>query len=161
MIADSSLFFDIMKRHRSICPLSRRARIPVCRIVHSVIQPRLDRKLCLLKRTEQRDAEGFAYETWESQFDLWAGRERITANDQAIALQTRATQLEKFRIRYLRCLEEETAPGDYRAQYNGRTYDIISAVEDIRYERRQWMLLTIGFVEGQPTLSAADVPAAV
>lgn len=124
-------------------------------------QPRLDRKLCLLKRTEQRDANGFAYETWAHQFDLWAGRERITANDQAIALQTRATQLEKFRIRYLRCLEDESAPGDYRVQYNGRTYVIVSCPEDLRYERRQWMTLTIGFVEGQPTLTTADVPASV
>lgn len=122
---------------------------------------RLDRNLCLLKRTEQRDAEGFAYETWLEQFPLWAARERITANDQATALQTRATQLEKFRIRYLRCLEDESAPANYRVQYNDRTYVLVSAVEDMRYERRMWMLLTVGFIEGQPTLTIADVPAAV
>jgi head-tail adaptor len=128
-----------------------------------VIQPRLDRKICLLKRTQQRDAAGFAYETWDKDWmpEIWAGRERVTANDQSLALQTRATQIDKFRVRYMRCLESETAPGDYRVKYNGRTYVLISAVEDIRYDRLQWMLLTVGFVEGLVTLEASDVPAAV
>lgn len=125
------------------------------------MQSRLDRKICLLKRTEQRDAQGFAYEVWSEEFELWAARERITANDLASALQTRATQIEKFRVRYLRCMEDATAPANYRVKYNGRVYNLVSAIEDLRYERMQWMLLTVGYVEGQPTLTTADVPPAV
>jgi SPP1 family predicted phage head-tail adaptor len=129
-------------------------------ILRLVIQPRLDRKLCLTERTLQRDAQGFAYETWADKNDLWAGCEKVTANEQSTALQTRGVQVVKFRVRYVECLADESALGNYRIGYDGRTYNILSAVEDLRYSRRAWMLLTVGFVEGQPTLAASDVPAA-
>jgi hypothetical protein len=59
----------------------------------------------------------------------------------------------------MECLENEATLGDYRVTMNGRTYSIISAVEDLREVRRAWMVLTIGFVEGQPTLTRNDVAA--
>ena len=130
-------------------------------VIMPQIQPRLDRKICLLERTIQRDAQGFAYETWIERSELWAGREKVTANEQSSALQTRGIQVDKFRIRFSACLEDESTLGNYRITFNGRTYNIISAVEDLREVRRAWMVLTVGFVEGQPTLAAADVPAAV
>jgi len=126
-----------------------------------VIQPRLDRKVCLLERTEQRDAEGFAYEVWTETNSLWAGRERVTATEQSTALQTRGVQVEKLRIRFLPCLEDESNLGEYRARMNGRDYNILGAIEDLREPRRAWMILTLGFIQGQPTLTTADVPAAV
>ena len=128
-----------------------------------MIQPRLDRQLCLLKRTTQQDAEGFSYEVWQEYSPLWAGRERITANEQALALQTRGAQIDRMRIRFLSCLEDPASLGNYRVRFAGRNYDLISCVEDLRDNcpRRQWMLMTIGFIEGQPTLKATDVPAAV
>ena len=124
-------------------------------------EPRLDRKLCLFERTIQRDAQGFAYETWAEKTQLWAGRERVTANEQATALQTRGVQMDRFLVRYCDCLEAESALGGYRIGFNGRTYNIVSAIEDLRRPRRSWMILSVGFVEGQPTLAAADVPAAI
>jgi head-tail adaptor len=113
----------------------------------------------LLTRTEIRDAAGFASETWSAGGDIWAGRERVTANEQSTAMQTRGVQVEKLRIRFMECLENEATLGDYRVTMNGRTYSIISAVEDLREVRRAWMVLTIGFVEGQPTLTRNDVAA--
>lgn len=124
-----------------------------------MIQPRLDRKLCLLYRTVIRDTAGFASETWEGKYEIWAGRERVTANEQATALQTRGVQVEKMRIRFLACLENEGTLGDYRVTFDGRTYSILSCVEDLREVRRAWMIITLGFVEGQPTLAASDVAA--
>jgi len=115
----------------------------------------------LLKRTEQRDAAGFAYETWTEVNQLWAGRERVTANEQSTALQTRGVQVDKFLVRYCSILDDESLLGSYRISFNGRTYNIISAVEDLRRPRLSWMILTVGYIEGQPTLAAADVPAAV
>lgn len=125
------------------------------------MQPRLDRKVCLLLRTVQQDAAGFSYETWKEAGLIWGGRDRVTANEQALAMQTRGAQVERMRIRFMPCLEDERTLADYRARFNGKDYDIISCVEDLRYPRRQWMLLTIGFIQGQPTLKVADVPAAV
>ena len=124
-----------------------------------MIQPRMDRMICLLSRTEKRDTAGFASETWSEGGNMWAGRERVTANEQSTALQTRGVQIEKLRIRFMDCLENEATLGDYRVKMNGRTYNIISAVEDLREVRRAWMTLTIGFVEGQPTLTHNDVAA--
>jgi SPP1 family predicted phage head-tail adaptor len=124
-----------------------------------MIQPRLDRKICLLSRTVVRDTAGFASETWSEKFPMWAGRERVTANEQATALQTRGVQIDKMRIRFLACLEDESTLGNYRVEFEGRTYNILSCVEDLREVRRAWMILTLGFVEGQPTLAAADIPA--
>ena len=126
-----------------------------------VIAPRLDRKVCLLKRTEQRDAEGFAYEVWQEVAEMWAGRERITANEQSLAMQTRGAQIDRMRIRYLACLEDESNLGNYRVRFNGRDYNIVSCIEDLRHPRRAWMLITLGFIQGQPTLTSADVPASV
>ena len=125
------------------------------------MQPRLDRKLCLLKRTVQRDAAGNAYETWAEIGDLWAGRDRVTANDQMLALQMRGKQVDRLHIRFMQCLEDESALAEYRVRFNGRDYELISCVENLRHERRQWMLLTIGYIQGQPTLTTADVPPAV
>lgn len=142
-------------------PFSKLAKTPYNATDCGVIQPRLDRKICLLKRTTQQDTDGFTYEVWADQFELWVGRERVTANEQAAALQTRGVQVERFRLRYLSCLEDESTLGDYRVRFNGRVYNVISCVEDLRHERRQWMLLSAGFIEGQPTLATADVPAAI
>jgi len=117
--------------------------------------------MCLLKRTEQRDVDDFAYEVWQVVGDIWAGRERITANEQSMAMQTRGAQIDRMRIRFMACLEDPAALGSYRFRFNGRDYNIISCVEDLRYDRRKWMLATLGFIEGQPTLTTADVPATV
>lgn len=106
-----------------------------------------------------RDAAGFASETWLECDSMWAGRERVTANEQATALQTRGAQIDKMRVRFAAYLEDESTLGDYRAVFNGRHYNIISAVEDLREVRREWMTLTLGFIQGQPTLTAADIPA--
>ena len=124
-----------------------------------MIQPRMDRMICLLTRTEKRDTAGFASETWDAGGEIWAGREKVTANEQSTALQTRGVQIEKLRIRFMECLEDESTLGNYRVKMNGRTYTIISAVEDLREVRHAWMVLTIGFVEGQPTLTRNDVAA--
>lgn len=124
-----------------------------------MIQPRLDRKITILKRTVVRDSAGFASETWAECDCMWAGREKVTANEQATALQTRGVQVDKMRIRFLAYLEDESTLGDYRAVYNERTYAIFSAVEDLREVRRAWMTLTIGFIQGQPTLAVTDVAA--
>lgn len=124
-----------------------------------MIQPRLDRQLTLLKRSIVRDAAGFASETWAECSSMWAGREKVTANEQATALQTRGIQIEKMRIRFMDCLEDESTLGDYRIGFNGRNYSILSCVEDLREVRRGWMIITMGFVEGQPTLAVTDVAA--
>lgn len=130
-------------------------------MLRAKMQPRYDRKLCLLKRTVQQDAQGFTNESWADVGELWAGRDRVTANEQYLALQTRGLQIERLRIRFRSCLESPTAPNDYRVQFNGRTYQIVSCVEDLKMPRRQGMILTIGFVDGQPTLTTADLPEAV
>jgi len=125
------------------------------------MQPRLDRQICLLKRTVQRDAEGLSYETWALGSPVWVGRERVTANEQSTALQTRGIEVDKLRLRFIACLEDQDNQSNYRVRMNGKDYKLISCVEDLRAPRRQWMIMTIGYVQGEPTLTVTDVPAAV
>lgn len=124
-------------------------------------QPRLDHKVTLLKREEIRDPQGFASEVWQDlEPAIWAGRERVTANEQTLALQTRATQVEKLNIRYIRFLDDPESAGSYRVRYNGRVYVLVSALPDYRFGRNEWMTLTLGFVQGLVTLQLSDIPAA-
>lgn len=125
-----------------------------------MIQPRLDRKLMVLKRTVTPDGAGSPVETWAEQFILWAGRESAAGGEQFVANENRNTQAEQMRGRFIPCLEAQTATGEYRIRYNGRDYDLLSAIEDLRagMSRRTWMIFTMSFVQGEPTLTTATIP---
>jgi head-tail adaptor len=123
-----------------------------------VIQPRLDRQICLYKATQSLDTASAPVTTWSEQFQLWCGREQVSANEQQSVFATRGTQIDRLRVRYLACLEDPDALQNYRVHMNGRYYDLVSAVEDLRYGRREWMLLTLAYTQGEPTLTTATVP---
>lgn len=123
-----------------------------------MIQPRLDRKICVFQATQSLDSAGAPVTTWAHPFELWCGRENVSGNEQQTALATRGTQIERLRIRFIPCLEDPDASQNYRVQMSGRYYDLVSAVEDLRYGRREWMLLTLAYTQGEPTLTTATVP---
>ena len=123
-----------------------------------MIQPRLDRKICLYKATQSLDTASAPVTTWSKQFELWVGREQVSANEQQSVFATRGTQVDRVRARYIPCLEDPSALQDYRIEMNERFYDLVSCVEDLRFGRRQWMLLTLAYTQGEPTLTTATVP---
>ena len=120
----------------------------------------LDRKICLLKGTDSKDSAGAPVTTWAFQFDLWAERLQVNASEQQVADEARGTQVETMRIRFSACLEKQETLGSYRVRYNGRDYTILATVEDLTRPRRSFMRMTFAFIQGEPTLTTATVPAA-
>ncbi len=119
--------------------------------------PRLDRKICLLRRTKTADGAGAPVELWSEVADMWAGLVELRGAEAVSSGAMRAELKLGLRIRYLRCLNSISAPGEYRVRYNSATYDVLSVVEDLKQPRQSFQLLTLSHVEGQPTLSSVPV----
>lgn len=118
----------------------------------------LDRRITLLTRTVVVDSAGAPVETWAiSRPPLWAGRVANSGNESQQAGTTRATNGETLRIRWLETLNTPAAPGTYRVRHNGRDWNLGAAIEDTSQPRRTYMLLSLSFTQGEPTLTA--VPA--
>lgn len=116
--------------------------------------PRLDRKITLLRRTQATDGAGAPVETWQDVGDMWAGLVQIRGGEGVASGSVRASLAVNLRIRFLRCLDSISTPGEYRVRYNGAVYDVSAVTEDTRQPRRAYQLLTLTHIEGQPTLTS-------
>ena len=117
----------------------------------------LDRRLCLLERTVSNDGAGSPVETWSEVAKLYAQRLDVTGNEVQASGSTRSTVSSVYRIRFHSGLAAADAPGKYRVRAEGRDHDVLSALEDPKQPRRAYMLLSLSYVQGEPTLTS--VPA--
>lgn len=118
----------------------------------------LDRRLSLLQRTVTADAAGSPVETWADAGPLWAQRVEVSGGESQSAGANRSTVASIYRIRYRSDLIAADAPGKFRVRADGRDHNIASALEDAKHPRRAYMLISLSYVQGEPTLAA--IPAA-
>ncbi len=105
-------------------------------------QPNLDRLIDIQVATEVRDAAGQPVETWTNfvakvpaQYMPVSGREQFEAQ------QVLATAVAKFRIRYRSDLTRKM-----RLVFESENWEIRHLEEDLRWERRQYTILSAELV---------------
>lgn len=114
----------------------------------------LDRLLTLLRRTVSIDGAGAPVETWADCGQLWAKREKATGSESEASGTDRSMVSASYKIRYRHDLATETTPGTYRVRVDGRTFNVVSALEDEREPRRAFMILGLAYTQGEPTLTS-------
>lgn len=120
---------------------------------------RLDRRMVLLRRTVSTDSTGSPVETWAADpAPVWGQRMPATGAEIVANGSTRSTVAARYRIRYRTDLAAPTAPGVFRVRVDGRDHDLISALEDETEFRRSFLMLSLAYTQGDPTLTS--VPAA-
>lgn len=118
---------------------------------------RLDRILVLLTRTVTNDAAGSPVETWSVSGNIWARRMAVAGTEPTTNGATRSAVSSTYLIRYRADLAAEDVPGKYRIRVDGRDNDIVAALEDPESPRRSALILSLAYVQGEPTLTS--VPA--
>lgn len=105
-------------------------------------QPNLDRLIDIQVATETRDAAGQPVETWAdfvakvpAQYMPVSGREQFEAQ------QVLATAVAKFRIRYRSDITRKM-----RLVFEVENWEIRHLEEDLRFDRRQFMILSAELV---------------
>jgi SPP1 family predicted phage head-tail adaptor len=113
-----------------------------------------DRPLVLLTRTIGTDAAGAPVDTWKDCGTIWAEKVAATGNESTTSGAIRSTVTATYRIRYRADLAAVDAPGKFRARVDGRSFDIVSSIEDANAPRHSAILLTLNATQGEPVLAA-------
>lgn len=116
----------------------------------------LDRRITLMRRTVVADGAGAPVETWADCGTIHGQRLQANGREMFAAGANRSNVAEAFRVRFSQALNDPASSGNLRARYNGRDYNIESALEDpdASLPRRAYMLLALSYVQGEPTLRA-------
>lgn len=101
---------------------------------------KLDRRVTVQARTSTRDAEGSAVDAFATEATIWAQKVQTTGSEARRAGSLRAETDLVLRIRYRSTLTEQ-----HRLVFEGRTYDIVSIVEE---GRREAQVIQARFTEG-------------
>jgi SPP1 family predicted phage head-tail adaptor len=117
----------------------------------------LDRRLSLLQRAVTADGAGSPVETWSDAGILWGQRVEVRGNEAQSSGANRSTVAASYRVRYRSDLAAADASGKFRVHTDGRDHDILSALEDASQPRRSYMLLSLSYVQGEPTLTSVPV----
>ena len=101
--------------------------------------PNLDRRITVQSATETQDAHGQPVETWADFLaELPAEYLPVSGAEQFQAQQVLARAVAKFRIRWRDDLTRKM-----RVTFDGVTFDLRHFEEDRRYDRRQYMILSV------------------
>jgi SPP1 family predicted phage head-tail adaptor len=104
--------------------------------------PNLDRKITIQQLNETQDSTGHPVKSWTdfaanepAEFMPLAGTEVFGSN------QNLATVTARFRVRY-----RTTFTNKMRIVFESENWDIQSIIEDIRFSRKQYLLITAELV---------------
>lgn len=107
--------------------------------------PNLDRKITIQTLTETQDASGHGVKSWAdfaadepAEFMPLSGTEVFGSN------QNLATVIARFRVRY-----RTTFNNKMRIVFESENWDIQSIIEDTRFSRKQYLLITAELVAAQ------------
>jgi len=115
---------------------------------------KLDRRMVLLRRTILTDSAGAPVETWAADpAPVWGERMPATGAEVVTNGSTRSTVAARYRTRYRADLAAPTAPGTFRVRVDGRDHELLSALEDETQRRRSFLMLSLSYVQGDPTLT--------
>lgn len=111
--------------------------------------------MVLLRRTVTADAAGSPVETWAADAaPIWAQRVDARGAESANAGAQRSIVTSTYRVRYRAELAADNAPGIFRIRVDGRDHNLIAAIEDEEEPRRAALLLSLSYIQGEPTLTA-------